>query len=60
MFGTRRPGTVRQEIAGELRLAAEVYEPAGSSAALRDALLPKLLSGAVRVPDVERFVAPSV
>ena len=43
-----------------MRLAAAVYEPAGSSAALRDALLPKLLSGAVRVPDVERFVAPSV
>ena len=41
------------------RLRANVAE-AGSLAATRDALLPRLLSGEVRVKDAERFVVESI
>jgi type I restriction enzyme S subunit len=39
------------------RLVANVHE-SRTLAALRDTLLPKLISGEIRVPDVERVVAP--
>jgi len=32
-------------------------EPSRTLTALRDALLPKLLSGEIRVPEAEKFVA---
>jgi type I restriction enzyme S subunit len=41
------------------RIIAAIHE-SGTLAALRDALLPKLISGEIRVKDAERFVRKSL